>query len=120
MILRDAALTLALGAGWIALAPARRVTRAVALWQALATIAVVATHLRGRVPWELDVRRPLYLASRARGEWLDRGVSLLLGAAFLSLAVCVLRWREGASSRALCAMGATTALFFAASAWMLR
>lgn len=120
MILRDAAATLALGAGWIALSPSRRVTRAVAVWQALATAVAVATHLRGRVAWELDVRRPLYLASRARGEWLDRGVYVLLGASWLSLALCVMRWREGASPRALRGMGATTAALFAASAWALR
>lgn len=120
MILRDAAATLALGAGWIALSPARRVTRAVAVWQALATVTVVAAHIRGRVAWELDVRRPLYLVSRARGEWLDRGVYLLLGAAWLSLALCVLRWREGASTRGLRAMGAVTAGLFAAAAWMVR
>jgi hypothetical protein len=66
------------------------------------------------------VRRPLYLVRRARGEWLDRGVYLLLGASLLCFALCVLRWRREAPARDLRVMGATVALLFAAAAWMLR
>lgn len=120
MILRDAALVLAAGAGWIALSPARRITRWVALWQLAATAATVATHLAGRVAWELDTRRPLYLAHRARGELLDRGALVLLAASFLSAALCVTRWRAGPAELRLRVMGATTAALFACAAWMVR
>lgn len=120
MILRDAVAVLAMGAGWIAASPTRRVTRAVAVWQGVATVALLAVHLRGRVAWELGVRRPAYLAAVARGEQLDRGVALWLGASLLGLAVCALRWREGASLGLLRASAGATALMLAVAAWCLR
>ncbi len=120
MILRDAVAVLAVGAGWIAASPTRRVTRAVAVWQVVATVGLLALHLRGRVAWELAVRRPAYLASVARGEALDRGVALWLGASLLGLAVCALRWREGASAGLLRASAGATAVMLALAAWWLR
>lgn len=119
MMLRDAAAALAVGAAWIGAAPTRRITRVVAAWQALATAAVVALHLRGRVAWELDLRRPVYLASVARGESLDRGATLLLSASMLSLALALLRWRPGVSPGDLRAAGGVTAALLAASALLL-
>ncbi len=120
MILRDAVAVLAVGAGWIAASPTRRVTRAVAVWQVAATVTLMALHLRGRVAWELDVRRPAYLAAVARGEQLDRGVALWLGASLLGIAVCALRWREGASPGLLRASAGATAALLAVAAWWLR
>lgn len=120
MILRDAVAVLAVGAGWIAASPARRVTRAVALWQGVATVALIAVHLRGRLAWELTVRRPAYLSSLARGEALDRGVALWMGASLLGIAVCALRWREGASTGLVRASAGASAVMLAVAAWWLR
>lgn len=120
MILRDAVAVLAVGAGWIAVSPTRRVTRVVAVWQVVATVGLLALHLRGRVAWELAVRRPAYLAAVARGEQLDRGVALWLGASLLGLAVCALRWREGAPAGLLRASAGATAVMLALAAWWLR
>ncbi len=120
MILRDAVAVLAVGAGWIAASPTRRVTRVVAVWQVAATVTLMALHLRGRVAWELGVRRPAYLAAVARGEQLDRGVALWLGASLLGIAVCALRWREGASPGLLRASAGATAVLLAVAAWWLR
>lgn len=120
MILRDAVAVLAASAGWIAASPTRRVTRAVAVWQVMATGALLAAHLRGRVAWELAVRRPTYLAAVARGEQLDRGVALWLGASLFGIAVCALRWREGASPGLVRASAGATAVMLAVSAWWLR
>jgi hypothetical protein len=80
----------------------------------------MALHLRGRVAWELGVRRPAYLAAVARGAQLDRGVALWLGASLLGIAVCALRWREGASPGLLRASAGATAVLLAVAAWWLR
>lgn len=54
------------------------------------------------------------------GEALDRGVALWLGASLLGLAVCALRWREGASAGLLRASAGATAVMLALAAWWLR
>lgn len=49
-------------------------------------VGALAWMLATRGVWEYDVRRGVYLASRARGLWLDRGVELTVAAGALTAA----------------------------------
>lgn len=120
MILREAALVLGVGCGWIAVAPTRKVTRWVALWQALAAAVALGLHLHARVAWELGVRRPVYLASVPRGVTLDRGIALWLCASLLCVALAALRWRPTPAPTLLRAASGATAAMLATAAWWLR
>lgn len=117
MNLSHAALGLAAGAVVVALLPARR---ALSIAQAAATLAVLGAHLTSRVRWELDLRRPVYLASASRGEALDRGVTLLIAAGSLSLCLCAVAAAEARSSARVRRMGAATAALLTVAAFWSR
>lgn len=91
--------------------------RASSVGAALTGAALVAAHLAQRRGWEVDARRWVYTASRARGAWLDRGVDAALASAALAVAACAWAWadaspegsarvtRWGAMGLALAALG---------------
>lgn len=67
----------------LALAWPTRWSRAAA---ALCALGAIAALVATRSLWEADVRRAVYIASRARGRWLDRSVELALTAGAVTLA----------------------------------
>lgn len=109
MSLAVAAAGLATLAALVSVAPRHRSARWVAALQGVGAVAVVAWHLSARVRWEIDLRRSRYLVDRARGELLDRGVTLLVAASFLCVALAVAAWIPGAPPRRIRAMAAAVA-----------
>jgi hypothetical protein len=97
-----------LAAGALAVAVPARGSRVVA---ALVAVAALTAVLATRSLWEADVRRAVFIASQARGRWLDRSVDLLVTACALTLAASV------RSSRAGYALGVAAALGALLAAW---
>lgn len=63
-----------------------RWSRALAVLCAVGALAAV---LATRSLWEADVRRVVFIASQAKGAWLDRAVDLLLASCALTLAAAL-------------------------------
>ena len=62
---------------------------------AAVAVAALAAMLLTRSLWEADVRRLVYIASQARGRWLDRAVDLTMASAAVTLAAAVRGSRAG-------------------------
>jgi len=81
------------------LAAAALAARFPARWsRALAVVCAVgalAAVLGTRSLWEADVRRVVFIASQAKGAWLDRAVDLLLASCGLTLAAALRASRAG-------------------------
>ena len=90
-------------AGALALGFPGRWSRALAV---VASVAAVAALLATRAAWEADVRRAVFIASQAKGRWLDRSVDLLLAASALTLAAALRSSRAGYALALALAVGA--------------
>jgi hypothetical protein len=95
-----AAVLLAAIAGW---AVGARWARGAAGAVALGALGWV---LATRALWEADVRRGVYIASRARGLWLDRGVALAMAASMVAMAAGLRGSRAGFGVAGVMAAGA--------------
>jgi len=93
----------ALAASALALALPGRWSRALA---GLCAVGALAAVLATRSLWEADVRRAVYIASQARGRWLDRSVDLLLASCALTLGATARPSREGYALALALASGA--------------
>jgi hypothetical protein len=76
---------------------------------ALVAVAALAAVLSTRGLWEADVRRGVFIASAARGRWLDRSVDGLVTACALTLAGSARGSRWGYALGAAAAAGALLA-----------
>ena len=92
----------------VACAVAARVQRASVLAAGCA-LALLAMLLRERRTWAAEVRRVAYLASHARGLWLDAAVDLAVAASLLALASALRRSPKGFATAAVLALAATAA-----------
>ena len=72
----------------------------------LCAAAGLASLVLSRRTWEADVRRMVYMASRARGLRLDRAVDLLFASAVVALAATLRRSSRGFVVAALLAAAA--------------
>ena len=92
-----------LAGGALAAGHPARWSRAVA---ALCAVGALAAVLATRSLWEPDVRRAVFIASQAKGRWLDRSVDLLLASCALTLAAALRSSRVGHALALALATGA--------------
>lgn len=111
-------LTLIAGACVAGALAGARLSPARGRWVALAVVVVgLAVLLATRRDWEVDVRRPVWIADAARGRWLERGVDWLFTALTLTAAASLRAFGSAPPRRAWLLAAATGVAALAALAW---